>query len=611
MKKFKIKSDKAVRAVLCAVMYAVLAAFIIGLFLFNGNYQKIYGSPQVKGGRVNFENIDVPSRDVACNLAGEWEFFYNKWIVTDGESCDPDGMLSLPALWTYKDFGKGRLPKTGFASYRLYAENVQPDVNLIVYRHYADFAFRVFLNGQLTYRSGVLSKDINKTEVTGKTDEQHPYKTDGGVVEIVIEVSATNAGGFNAAPWLAATVTGNSYGTSLRSFNYVALGITFAAVVISVLSFAFFRYKRDITVPAVITALFAHFIVSKDMLYVFGFQATAAMICELFSAIAVFALLALHLKRSGAPLKKPFVITTSVAGGALTALLFAFYGTPLSPVFAFLLLADGCAYLPCVFNKNFSTWQCAVYGILFTFLTSVFFFEVCDWLGLLVFGTEFIFTFELMLIIACFTVLWLWKLARTARTAIRVSELECELSAVKSEALKAQIKPHFIYNSLTAIQAQYRESLSGGDRAIEQFASHLRLITDSGGEDLIPFEEEISNVMNYFELENLRADGKLNLLLDLDFTDFSVPVLSVQPLVENAIRHGGLREKRDGYIQITSEKEDDFAVVTVSDNGNGFDANAVRAGVGIENTKKRLALINAEMRIESKVGEGTKVVIKI
>ena len=118
-------------------------------------------------------------------------------------------------------------------------------------------------------------------------------------------------------------------------------------------------------------------------------------------------------------------------------------------------------------------------------------------------------------------------------------------------------------------------------------------------------------MLNYFELENLRADGTLELLLDLNYTDFHVPVLSLQPLVENAIRHGGLREKQDGYITLSSDKTDAAAVITVSDNGKGFDVNAVRAGVGLENTRKRFASIHAKMTVESKLGFGTKITIEI
>ncbi|MDE6275429.1 MAG: histidine kinase [Clostridia bacterium] len=610
-KKKKITA-KTAQIIFCAVMYTLLALFIVILFVFNGNYSKIYKSPQIIDGKADFSGVDIPPRDVACNLAGKWEFFYNKWIVTDGYDGQSDGLIKIPNLWTYKNFGKGSLPKTGYASYRLTLENVQPNIDIKVYRLYCNFAYRVFINGQLNYRSGELSKNVSETKVTGVSDEIHPFRTDGNTLEIVIEISATNTGGFNTAPWLAASKTGTSYGANLRSFNYIALGITTSAVAISILTFAFFKYKRDITAPAFMLALYCHFLFSKDMLYVIHLSIPAAMILQLLSAIATFAILIAHFWKNGSKLNKIFVITTSAIAALFTALAIGFYGTPLAPIFTFVLFAAGCSYLvPIVLGNKTETIQWCVYGTLFAFLMSVFCFELCDGLGLLVFGTEFIFTFELMIILACFAVLWIWKLAKTARTAIRASELECELSAVKNQALKAQIKPHFVYNSLTAIQAQYRNGLDEGDKAIEQFAKHLRLITDSNSKDVIPFDDEVRNVLNYFELENLRASGKLNLLLDLNYTDFSVPVLSLQPLVENAIRHSGIRQKQDGYIQLSSEKRDNFVIITVCDNGDGFDVNATRSGVGLENTQKRFELLGAQMQIASQPNCGTQVTIKI
>lgn len=593
-------------------MYTLLALFIVILFVFNFNYSRIYKSPRIKDGKADFSNIDIPPRNVACNLAGEWEFFYNKWIVSDGYGGQCDGLIYIPGLWTYKNFGNNRLPKTGYASYRLTLQNVQPDIDIKVSRPYSNFAYRVFINGQLNYRSGELSKNADETKVTGASDEIRPFHTDGGVLEIVIEISATNTGGFNAAPWLAATDTGNTYGTSLRNFNYVALGITTSALVLSILTYTFFRYKRDITAPAFMIALYCHFLVSKDMLYVIPLSIPTAMVLQLLSATVTFATLIAHFWRNGAKLNKIYVAVTSVVATLFTALTVGFYGTPLAAVFSFMLFGIGCSYLvPIVLNNESDTVQWSVYGTLFAFLMSVFCFETCDGLGLLVFGTEFIFTFELMFILACFALLWLWRLAKTARSAIRASELECELSALKNQTLKAQIKPHFVYNSLTAIQARYRDGLDEGDKAIEQFAKHLRLITDSSGKDTVPFDDEVRNVLNYFELENLRADGKLNLLLDLNYTDFYVPVLSLQPLVENAIRHSGVREIQDGYICLSSEKRENCVILTVCDNGNGFDVTDTRAGVGLENTQKRFELLNAQMEITSQLNSGTQITIKI
>lgn len=113
----------------------------------------------------------------------------------------------------------------------------------------------------------------------------------------------------------------------------------------------------------------------------------------------------------------------------------------------------------------------------------------------------------------------------------------------------------------------------------------------------IPFEEEIDNVLNYFELERLRHGDVINILLDLDYTDFKVPALSLQPLVENAVKHGIKND--EGYVQITSYRQNDVAVVTVQDNGEGFDTSAQSDGVGLKNVKNRFSLYGCEFKIES------------
>lgn len=607
----KKRLSNKVSIVFFTLFYGILALFILCLFLFNANYGEIYDCPKISDAEVDLIGIDIPSRDVACNLSGEWEFYYGKWIVTDNLEDKPDGTINLPDVWSYKNYGNGVLPKTGYASYRLVVKNVQKGINVAVYRHYANCAYRVFINKTLNYRSGILSKNPDETVVTGATNEQIPYLTDGSPLEIVIEVSAGSNGGFNYAPWISATSTGTTYGPKLRSINYFAIGVTTTAVLASIISAFLFKFKGNFTAPTFLTALYFHFLVSKDMLFVFKLQITKSMILGLISAIIAFVFFIFHLNQTGVKLNKIHILATSVLSAIFTLLLFLFYGTPLAPVFGSMLLLTACTYLVPIGLSKIDLFERCVYGALFILLISVFFFEMSDSLGLLVFGTEFIFTFELMFIIICAVCVWLWKLAKTARTAMRVSELECELSMIKNKALKAQIKPHFIYNSLTAIQSRYRAGLSCGDKAIETFASYLRLMTDSDGEDIIPFEREVKNLLNYFELENLRANGKLNLLLDLEYTDFSVPVLSIQPLIENAVKHGGLLDKMDGFVQLRTYVDNGFIFIKVADNGKGFCYDGEKLGVGLENTRKRFELMCSELTVESKIGKGTLVTIQI
>ncbi len=609
--KKKTTATSVANTVIFSAVATLIVLFCVILYSFNANYCKIYRSPEVENGKVDFIGVDLYPRDVACNLSGEWDFFYNRWIVTDGYTGESDGKINVPSLWTYKDYGDGKLPKTGYASYRLIAENVEEGTNVVVFRHNENFAYRVFINGELNYVSGELSKNPENTKVTGVPKEIYPYVADGGDLEIVIELSATTHGGLNAAPWLAAVESGVEYGNDLRAFTYVALGISVTAVVISVLSVFFFATKKDFSLPLFSVSMLVHFITSKDMMYVSDLSFTATSVLRLASAIAAFCFFILHLKREGAGYSKRLLYIGLLVALVLSILLIAFYGTPVAPVFAFSLLALAAIYLyPLFFKSDFSVLRSLVYGALFELLITTFVFEFCDVLGLLKFGTEFIFSADLTSIIFCFSILMLYKIANASKQAIKAKALEKDLAVLETKSLKAQIKPHFIFNTLTAIQHQYRKDLTLGDTAVEKFARHLRFVTDADC-DLIPFEDEIRNLVNYFEIINLRYDDKLNLLLNLEYVNFSVPPLSLQPLVENSVKYAGLSGVENGYIEVASFKDDDGVLITVSDNGKGFDKETVKEGVGLYNVKRRFALLGAEVNVETALDRGTKISIRI
>lgn len=601
--------DKTFKTLTCIALYFFFAVFVIGLFVFNSRYQKIYHSPEIVNATADFSGVSLTERNVACNLAGEWEFYYNKWIVTDGYMGEKDGLIKLPSLWTYKDYGGKRLPKTGYASYKITLYNVKANESVIVFRNNENFAYRSFINGKLCVRRGETSKEPSFVKVSNYSEEVYPYITDGGPLEIVIELSATDTAGLNLTPWIEHSKASLGYGTRLRAFSYFAFGLSLCAVIVGVLSFVFFSVKRDWTSPAFLIFLFLHLVASKDMMYVFPINYTVSGTIRFVSAILSLAVFLLHLVKNNTAIGKKTLIITFSLTAVLSVLTAIFYGTPLCAVFAIILFTIFIGYIFYItLRSEFSRLQTVVYGVLYSLLLGVFWFELCDFLGFLVFGTEFIFCLLLMIMLVCFSALWLYKIAVTAREIMRVNALEKQLAVEKNQALKAQIKPHFIYNSLTAIQACYQKNAEEGDKAIERFARYLRLVTDSDKTELVPFEDEINNVLNYFELESLRHGDKINLLLDLDFTDFKVPVLSLQPLVENAVRHG--ISENEGFVEIASYKSEDCAIVIVKDNGKGFDVNNTTEGVGLKNTKKRFDQFGCAVQIDSSP-DGTVIEIKI
>lgn len=186
------------------------------------------------------------------------------------------------------------------------------------------------------------------------------------------------------------------------------------------------------------------------------------------------------------------------------------------------------------------------------------------------------------------------------------------------QIMMTQIKPHFLYNSLGAIEALCDSDPKAAKEATVKFSRYLRGNMDSiSTEGLIDFEKELEHTKLYLELEQLRFEDALEVRYDISCTDFKTPVLTLEPLVENAVRHG-VRKNEDGvgFVAVSTREYADRYEITVTDNGPGFDVDAVpddgESHIGIENVRNRLkAVCGGELRISSVPGQGTTATIII
>ncbi len=209
-------------------------------------------------------------------------------------------------------------------------------------------------------------------------------------------------------------------------------------------------------------------------------------------------------------------------------------------------------------------------------------------------------------------------------SAIQYTELREELSRSeillernKSNLLMAQIRPHFVNSNLAVIRSLCYEDTEKAVEMIDHFSTYLREnIRQIDDSRLIPFTSEMESVDNYLFLEKQRFGDRIAVETDLSVTDFEIPPLSVQTIVENAVRHGISMTGRKGTIRIITKKENDEILLSVRDDGCGFDPAAVEFDgsqhVGIRNVKDRIfRLLGGRVDVESKVGEGTVVTFHI
>lgn len=191
----------------------------------------------------------------------------------------------------------------------------------------------------------------------------------------------------------------------------------------------------------------------------------------------------------------------------------------------------------------------------------------------------------------------------------RVAALERELTNQKITMMAGQMRPHFLSNTLVAIQELcYTDPEQAAD-AIVVFSDYLRSNIDFlGVREPIPFEKEYGYICAYMKIEKIRFGDALVFATEIETMDFSVPALTIQPLVENAVRHGIRRGCGRGTVFLRVRQRDGKIRLSVKDDGVGFDASAVEVR-SLGNVEMRLEELGAEMSIWSQPGKGTEVTI--
>ena len=187
----------------------------------------------------------------------------------------------------------------------------------------------------------------------------------------------------------------------------------------------------------------------------------------------------------------------------------------------------------------------------------------------------------------------------------------------RNALMMSQINPHFIYNTLTAIASLCEIDPKRARALTVEFSSFLRQNLDTlTATELIPFEREMAHVRSYLKIEKERFKDKLNVNYKISDEDFSLPPLTIQPLVENAVKHGITKKTGGGTICISTWTEGRFHVVEIKDDGIGFDpeapSDAAKTHYGLENVRGRLrAMCRGTLEVRSKTDVGTRVTVRI
>jgi two-component system LytT family sensor kinase len=188
------------------------------------------------------------------------------------------------------------------------------------------------------------------------------------------------------------------------------------------------------------------------------------------------------------------------------------------------------------------------------------------------------------------------RLVRTAREKDRRQlRLEAQLSDARLHTLRAQLQPHFLFNALNTISVLMHENVDSADRILLQLSALLRRSLESSEAYEVTLGEEIGFLESYLEIEQARFGGRLSyrILVPDQALEARVPTLILQPLVENALRHGIAMRAGPGRVEIKAHRHGEFLRLSVSDDGKGL-SQARTERVGLANTRARLRLLYAD-----------------
>lgn len=565
--------------------------------------------------------LDLSEHNAAdtVNLSGEWDFYWNKLLNYEDilAGAEKDIIADTSSFWNNYELDGEKLPAFGYATYVLKVANAPIDKNLSIRIPTISTAYEFYIDGSLLATSGTIGTDANthKPETKTQTVEFTVAQSD---FYIIVRVSnfSTAYGGLYSALTLGSPPQINNINQTTRYIDIFSLG-ALLVMIVYYFSFTFLgkgeKINRKINIILVLLcALYAlRILIHSGLVGFIGFAAMTVLdylllfwfsVCGLYLFDALFPKEFHKYARLGlafyAILMSVIVVLTPIS--FFTRFVIAY---EIISIIVGLYLIAGVS-LAVLRGRNYGmVLFIATFVILLCTLKDLFFSVVP------IFG----FTGELI----PFSILFLLVMQPFLHAHQAITSLN-KIVDTEAAFMQAQIKPHFLYNVLSVISSYCETDPAYAQRLIDDFSSYLRLSFDFKKiESCVPIDREISLVKAYAEIQKSRFPDLLIVEYDIgDNIGTQVPLLSIQPLVENAITHGILKKDKAGVVRIKITATDDGTIVSVADDGAGIPSEKLKCllseenerGIGLYNIDNRLKKIFGKgLVIQSTEGEGTTV----
>lgn len=565
-------------------------------------------------GKVDLRNVAL-SEGTIVQLKGNWEYFGEQLIVTEAmENPQSDGYVFVPSFSSFSKWG----------SYRIYLKNCPPEALITLALRGMPSASRVFVNGQCIEKSGLVSRE-GATKIQSGFTENALMPLRSSDCEIVVEVSGKMFCGLSIAPVLMEKSNYTQYYQRYQAAVFILVGVNmlFAlayAVGLVLTPRAGFSLKvffaillllfQVIATDPVFSVIFKNSKISYDLIYL------GAYLERIFLWPILFLWEYQSIKGLGKSRGFYSLLAVIIAVIAVAPFMNIWKETTV-----FWLLGDVAVLLALIGCCIVSVRSHNMHQELFLLQAGLHLLWLGEVIGDLAMAglLPFFYSIAIPMGSGCFQlaiyVIDRKRVGSIQKKALEAAKTEMELEKAKTELALHQIKPHFLHNALMSIKVLCRRNPEEAEATVYDFAVFLRNNMKAiESEEPIFFKDELKTIEGYLHIEQVRFGKLLQVKWDIREKDFMLPPLTVQPLVENAVRHGICQKLGGGTVKISTGRSAEYVWIEVNDDGVGFDVNSVESqeGIGIKNLRLRLdRLLHATLEIYSEPGQGCRQIVKI
>lgn len=618
--KTRTKSNLLLLAVLLLTALIMFSPFLLGKL-----NQKKVNYPDLINGQADYSQFHS-SGNASVYLLGEWTC-YDGHIISDNADTLNSYSVNIPAqIISFS----GVSENNGCSlSYKATVSNLNFS-NASVYIPNFAGTYTVFVNGELVSQSGNMSKSGPKATMELIA---FPYSFSGeDTYEIVIEVSCEMMTGLYMTPIISDYDKAQNYNEIAEALRIIIFAIViFSGFFILIYSIKNSNLFASKWLPLLCILVAIRLMISTEGYSAFRFcfqsidyENMTLLICMSTFIIKMVALL-FYSETLDINISKGTFVSFCIVSLACTVITSLFPFIFFNPYYYIIIQAVALPFdIILLSNLTKSIVKKVPYAKFYTLgyvaLISGIMVDCFYTNGLIPFISSLVLPISFFLFIITFLSIFFDKITVIYRASLKAAELDKELTAANTAVMISQIQPHFLYNALNTIKYLIKRDPKAAEAAVISFSKYLRGNMESITQKApIPFSEELEHTKNYCNIEILRFGDKINIVYNTDFSDFLVPSLTIQPLVENAIKHGVTKKAEGGTVTVSTFNHKDCVSVVIEDDGVGFDPknpdyapNDNHAHVGIQNVKNRLKLmVNADVEIESQIGIGTKVTIII